>query len=151
MINFGRISFCFACFCLIALTPSTVFADLPPRPIPPAKPQSQPANVDPIQGAKIVLVMPVDDYPNINQHSWTTVQWQDEHGIWRDVTGWQGTPTFNSKMHRWEVEWWVGEENLSAGPFRWVIESKEAALNNKLFTQPFQLPSTHLAIKEITP
>lgn len=155
MIQFGRILFCLACFCLIALYPSSVFADLPPRPIPPSEPQSEPqshpAEVDQIEGAKIVLILPAEDHPTINQTSWTTVQWQDKHGKWHDVAGWQGTPTFNPEAHQWEVEWWVGEENLSAGPFRWVIEGQKSQFRGKQFTPSFQLPSTNLAIKEISP
>jgi hypothetical protein len=54
---------------------------------------------------------------------WTVVQWQDAQDDWHDVTGWQGTlDEGNIKT------WWVGEENLGAGPFRWVVMQDESVL-----------------------
>jgi LysM repeat protein len=66
---------------------------------------------------------------------WTQVQWQDPLGHWYDVDGWKGT--FSEKEQ--SVLWYVGEELLEKGPFRWqVFEHREGAL---LATSlPFNLP-----------
>ena len=48
-------------------------------------------------------------------NSWTVVQWQDSNGGWHDVTSWQ------SQLTDGYVGWWVGPENLGAGPFRWLL------------------------------
>ncbi|MFQ5399227.1 MAG: hypothetical protein ACE5E7_06470 [Anaerolineae bacterium] len=47
---------------------------------------------------------------------WTAVQWRDHQGLWHDVQGWQGS------LDEGNVKtWWVSEETLGAGPFRWVV------------------------------
>jgi hypothetical protein len=66
---------------------------------------------------------------------WTRIQWQDAFGGWHDIEGWQGS--FNEDQR---VLWYVGEENLGAGPFRWLVYEYQGA---ELLTvsAPFNLPS----------
>jgi hypothetical protein len=67
---------------------------------------------------------------------WTQVQWQDPLGNWYDVDGWKGTFTEKEQS----VLWYVGEELMGEGPFRWqVFEHREGAL--LATSQPFDLPS----------
>lgn len=69
------------------------------------------------------------------------VQWQ-EKGDWHDVTGWQGTldqiqPGANGFTGI--KGWWVAEDDLGTGPFRWVVYHGPggAPLGT---SEPFDLP-----------
>jgi hypothetical protein len=59
------------------------------------------------------------------QELWTIVQWQDGQGAWHNVEGWQGT--LDSVVVKEDggvigyKTWWVAEDDLGKGPFRWVI------------------------------
>ena len=54
------------------------------------------------------------------QELWTIVQWQDHAGGWQDVEGWQGTlDEVDGDVGR--KVWWVNDDDLDTGPFRWVI------------------------------
>ena len=48
------------------------------------------------------------------------IQWKDGFGVWHDVDGWRGN--FNCAG---VVVWYVGPENLNAGPFRWQAYQSE--------------------------
>lgn len=66
---------------------------------------------------------------------WTRVQWQDTHGGWHDIEGWQGA--FNPDQ---QVLWYVGPEHLGTGPFRWLVYQEQGG-NLLGVSQPFDLPS----------
>ncbi len=66
---------------------------------------------------------------------WTGVQWQNAEGGWHDTEGWQGA--FNLDQR---VLWYVGEEHLGDGPFRWLVYENEGS-NLLAVSQPFALPS----------
>jgi hypothetical protein len=66
---------------------------------------------------------------------WTRLQWQDAEDGWHDVEGWQGS--FNPDQR---VLWWVGEERLGEGPFRWLVYESQAG-DLLAVSQPFSLPS----------
>ena len=133
------LSYLIGIFVFIAtMTPISAFAaddaDLPPRPIPPSGPQSEPKTSHDA-GAKISLHAAADD--TVDASTWTQVQWLDEDGRWREVNGWRGTFYFNDEVDKWEVEWWIGRPQLGDGPFRWVIEAE----NGDFYTQEFYLPA----------
>ena len=66
---------------------------------------------------------------------WTRIQWQDAASDWHDIEGWQGL--FNPDQ---KVLWYVGEEHLGTGPFRWLVyESQGGALLAS--SAPFDLPA----------
>lgn len=66
---------------------------------------------------------------------WTRIQWQDAFSDWHDIEGWQGT--FNENRR---VLWYVGEEHLGEGPFRWLVYESRGG-NVLAVSQPFSLPS----------
>ena len=54
-------------------------------------------------------------------NEWTKVQWLDAAANqWRNVDGWGGSVDGNGR-----VLWWVEEENLGRGPFRWQVFDEE--------------------------
>lgn len=66
---------------------------------------------------------------------WTRLQWQDAHGRWNDIDGWQGK--FNPNRR---VLWYVGPERLGERPFRWLIyATRDGALLG--VSRPFALPA----------
>lgn len=94
--------------------------DLPPRPtaVPTATPvaTSVPAAQSQRAGATILLhtdAMPAD--------IWTVVQWQDAHGNWHDVEGWQG------RLDDGVKRWWVAPADFRKGPFRWAIYERRGS------------------------
>jgi hypothetical protein len=104
-------------------TPNSVTA-LPPRPTPTAVPSLN----SQIPGAQIMLH--VENI--VSQNIWTIVQWQDAHNDWHDVAGWQGTLDSNNSK-----TWWVGEEDLDTGPFRWLVVEDNQILG---ISDSFYLP-----------
>lgn len=76
------------------------------------------------------------------QNVWTTIQWSDNEGVWRDVAGWQGgldAIVLDDAGWVGIKEWWAGEENLGTGPFRWKIyQSSGGPL--LVTSEPFYLP-----------
>lgn len=51
---------------------------------------------------------------------WTIVQWQDGHGDWHDVEGWQGgLDSVTSEVGK--KTWWFAKDLFGQGPFRWLI------------------------------
>lgn len=92
-----------------------------PAPTPTVMPTPQPT---PLVGGLIVLRA-----SSAQAAQWTVVQWQDGHGGWHDVDGWQGT--FDEIVYDWQTGrstgykiWWVSPADLGTGPFRWVIYRK---------------------------
>lgn len=54
------------------------------------------------------------------QELWTVVQLRDHRGRWHNVDGWQGT--FDEIINlRGRKVWWVAEEHLGLGQFRWAV------------------------------
>ena len=66
---------------------------------------------------------------------WTRIQWQDALGGWHDIDGWQGS--FNPDQR---VLWYVGEEHLGDGPFRWLVYESQGG-DLLAVSQSFDLPS----------
>jgi hypothetical protein len=66
---------------------------------------------------------------------WTRLQWQDASGNWHDIEGWQGS--FNPDQR---VLWYIGSEQLGAGPFRWLVDESQGGERLGM-SQPFNLPS----------
>jgi hypothetical protein len=107
-------------FSLFMLPRAPARADLPPRPTVGALPD----------GATIELRVTGATAP-----FWTEVQWRDHAGAWHTVDGWQGIVQPGRKL-----AWWVGVENLGAGPFRWLVY--DAAGGSLLaISDPFDLPA----------
>lgn len=88
---------------MVALPASPAYAVLPPRPS-----GDPPAPV----GGRIILTVS----GTTSQMLWAEVQWQDPQGKWHNVDGWKG-------MLDATQEWWVGEDDLGTGPFRWLVYS----------------------------
>lgn len=78
------------------------------------------------------------------QNVWTTIQWHDGQETWYDVAGWQGNLDAIAQGEAGWVgtkEWWVGQENLGTGPFRWKIyEYPGGPL--LVSSEPFYLPES---------
>jgi hypothetical protein len=80
------------------------------------------------------------------------VQWQDPQGKWHDVEGWQGTLDEVQVGQDGTVTgyktWWLGEENMGKGPFRWQVYRGKGS---KLLatSEPFDLPNINKATLEI--
>lgn len=90
------------------------------------------------------------------QDVWTVVQWQDVHGDWRDVEGWQGgldgvslTLAIDGGMNvTGEKVWWVAKPQMGKGPFRWAVYG--SAGGELLATSDdFYLPSEPHEVKSI--
>ena len=93
-------------------------ADLPPRPTP--QPTSAVPKPAPTGGLIELHVQFPEAISYQWQELWTVVQWQDEWGYWRDVAGWQGTLDSVAEGAGAKT-WWVAEEDLGGGPFRWRV------------------------------
>ena len=78
------------------------------------------------------------------QELWTVVQWQNNAGEWRTVTGWQGTlddvvvggdgGVVGYKM------WWVVNADLGKGPFRWMVYKSQGDTMPMVTGDLFDLP-----------
>jgi len=92
---------------LACAVPSLAWSELPPLP-------ERPVFSEPDGGWIAVRVWDAPEgvtYAEV----WTVVQWQDGLGDWHDVEAWQGQPDVEN-----EKLWFVAEEDLGKGPFRWV-------------------------------
>ncbi len=116
---------------LFLLSQPTTVTALPPRPTPTAVPAPQ------TPGANINLLVEGE----IAADNWTKVQWQDANDVWHDVTGWQGELEADGTK-----TWWVGEELLGSGPFRWVVleDGDIVALS-----ETFQMPTLYYETLEV--
>ncbi|MCP4543570.1 MAG: hypothetical protein GY832_41180 [Chloroflexi bacterium] len=81
------------------------------------------------------------------QDLWTVVQWQDEKGNWHDVDGWQGNPIAYSTGEA-IVMWWLPDELLGQGPFRWVVYQSQAG-QWLTISAVFHLPSLVNQVEEV--
>lgn len=115
-------SLTFAVFLWLSLT-SSIFADLPPRP--PVEPKEP-------QGAVILLRV-----KNPKPGLWTEVEWLDAHGTWHTVDGWRGSLDDGETK-----QWWVGPEDFSTGPFRWLVFDAEGG-TVLAFSSEFYLPEAN--------
>ena len=117
----------------------TASAALPPRPTP-VTATSTPTEPEEPAGAWITLrVYPPPGDPSFPwQELWTLVQWQDVHGGWHDVEGWQGTPDRVAEGSGSKV-WWVARKDLGTGPFRWVVHREQDG-EVLAGSEPFNLP-----------
>lgn len=98
---------------------------LPDRPGLPARPKQ----IEQRRGGHIRLkITPEADV-------WTEVEWLDGAGEWHLVDGWRG---FSST--KGEIQWFVTENDLGKGPFRWQIYLFE---DGDFFgsSEPFFLPA----------
>lgn len=112
--------------------------DLPPRPTPRPTRLAHTGAFIQLQ-AQFSPTWPWAKMPG--QELYTLVQWQDGHGNWHNVEGWQGT--FDEIVNGVGIKlWWVAESDLGSGPFRWVI-CKSYAEPTKILakSEPFHLPS----------
>jgi hypothetical protein len=119
---------------------------LPPLPLPP-----RPTPVQPVPGFTGEFIELFVRFPQAWpwkgthwQNLWTVVQWQDDRGVWHDVEGWQGAPdevvTGEDGMVVGHKTWWVANDDLGKGPFRWQIyRDKQGAPVGT--SETFDLPS----------
>lgn len=131
-------------------------AGLPPRftPTPTPTPASTPA---PPRSASAWGAIELDaqfpsTWPWASSHwqdLWTGVQWQDAHGNWHDVEGWQGALDGVSVDESGSVvgrkTWWVAGADLGKGPFRWQVTRGEGG-GVLVTSAPFNLPCCDGAI-----
>lgn len=108
-----------------------------------------------IRGGKIILSVPLGDLDfssvPLKQESWSVVQWQAGDGSWVDVQGWQGSFYADAAANLLFVEWWVGEEILGQGPFRWVIFADKSRAQQLSITDSFYLPKSNLESVVVVP
>ncbi len=96
-----------------------------PLPSPPPQPPLPSDEVDEAKGAYIELRAQFEGEGwawagGSWRDLWVVVQWQDRLNDWHDVVEWQGTLDDYAAGEAWKV-WWVAEEDLDTGAFRWVI------------------------------
>jgi hypothetical protein len=123
---------------------------LPPLP-PPPPPAPVPAAPSTFTGGFIELYLQFPQAWAQGTHwqdLWTAVQWLDEWGYWRDVEGWQGSLdeviTQADGTVTGHKTWWVTEDDLDRGPFRWRVYRSQGGW--LLATSPtFDLPSQRRA------
>ncbi len=136
--------------------PQPAQADLPPRPTEiPDTPEPE-ASVKPPPGSLIRLhgAFPSDwPWEEIAwQIAWTGVQWQDAHGAWHDVEGWQGgfdeVRVNTDGAVTAEKTWWLGEDHQGTGPFRWQVAEGRGG-DVLAATEPFNLPEVDGQLKTI--
>lgn len=114
-----------------------VARDVPVRPEPAEEPivDTQPTVIENRQssvGAVIVL----DASSNPTTGMWTNMQWYvPSTNEWIDVAGWEGQFTDG------KVQWWVGEDNLGQGPFRWRVYSDPSKSTLLKTSEEFYLPA----------
>jgi hypothetical protein len=78
------------------------------------------------------------------QNVWTVIEWSDNQDTWYPVAGWQGNlDAIGQDDAGWvgTKEWWVGQENLGTGPFRWKIYQYSGG-PLLVTSEPFELPET---------
>lgn len=136
---------------LLPLLTQTALADLPPRPTPRPTPAPFPPPPPPSTGGWIELRV---QFPQT--WPWADIQWQDlwtvvqyQRGLggdWYDVEGgWQGE--LNDIVIGEDREfvgkqvWWVAEEDLGRGPFRWLVYNGEGG-ELLATSEPFYLPDS---------
>ncbi len=128
---------------------ASVSADPPDRPEPglptrpavtePHSPNEPSTQVDERIGGHIKL-----SFQTNNENYWTVVQWQGGTGRWYDVEGWRDQFRDDGM-----VRWWVADQDLNTGPFRWTLYQDEGGI---LWTsKPFFLPSQSETLELFVP
>lgn len=88
------------------------------------------------------------------QNVWMVIEWYDNQGTWYPVAGWQGNLDAIAQGEVGWVgtkEWWVGQENLGTGPFRWQIYEYPGGpllVSSEPFNLP-EAPNTTLVLQPI--
>jgi len=76
----------------------------------------------------------------------TVVQWKDALGGWHAVEGWRGTLDQVSASADGGIAglktWWVADEDLGTGPFRWVAYRCEVG-HQLAASEAFHLPDSN--------
>lgn len=109
---------------------------LPPR-LPPRPGEPETPTPVPIYGASIQLHSSTS-MPG----AWTVVEWQNEHGEWYVVTGWQGNLDDGDNDKK---RWWVYTDDFGSSPFRWqVYDSKGGEL--LATSESFELPTQNFQV-----
>lgn len=105
-------------------------------PIPPIVEEVIPGvveNEDNDDGAVIVL----DASAQPTNGLWTEIEWYaPQTGEWHSVEGWRGHFTDG------KVQWWVGEDQLGQGPFRWAVYTQESDGELVKISEEFNLPAS---------
>ena len=125
---------------LPSVTQAQVDPVLPPRPTP----EPLPTAVDSPNGATIMLSVPVTASSSIDADDWAIVQWQDSHGDWNNVEGWQGNLAYDAPSKSWQVIWWVARANFGEESFRWAIYTDETMTELEATSETFDLPTTNM-------
>ncbi|MEM7800412.1 MAG: hypothetical protein AAF633_14550 [Chloroflexota bacterium] len=118
------------------------YLDIPERPdgvpteVPPVVEEVLPGVVEDENnedGAIIVL----DASSQPTDELWTQMEWYAPGtGEWHVVEGWAGQFTDG------KVQWWVGEDELGNGPFRWVVYTQKVDGEMIKMSEEFNLPSS---------
>lgn len=126
-----------------------------PPPLKPTVPPKAPADPTPTprpsvpepepDGGVIELVAQLPSSGTVRlREVFTVVQWQDGNGDWHDVEGWRGQ--LDAIVGQTVLKtWWVSEDHLGAGPFRWrvywdVYTDASGGTARVLESSPFYLP-----------
>jgi hypothetical protein len=125
----------------------------PAKPTVPPKATSQPTIVPTLpssdagreKGGVIELLAGLPSSGTVRlREVFTVVQWQDGNGDWHDVEGWRGQP--DNIVGRTALKtWWVSEDDLGTGPFRWrvfwdVYVDVSPSTARVMDSSPFYLP-----------
>lgn len=125
----------------------------PAKPTVPPKATSQPTIVPTLpssdagreKGGTIELLAGLPSSGTVRlREVFTVVQWQDGNGDWHDVEGWRGQP--DNIVGRTALKtWWVSEDDLGTGPFRWrvfwdVYVDVSPSTARVMDSSPFYLP-----------
>jgi hypothetical protein len=140
-----------ACLLLAVMLETAAAGPLPPRPTKTPPTKTPVAGSESTSGGKIALnVLFDDDWPWFEvgwQDVQTVVQWQDPWtGDWHDVEGWQGgldSVALGKDGVVGSKGWWVGEDDLNKGPFRWQVWVGDTLVGE---SDPFNLPPNRGAV-----
>jgi hypothetical protein len=133
-------------------TPTPVKPTVPPKTSPQPTPQDTTPSPDPNstpfpggEGGTIELLAGLPSSGTVRlREVFTVVQWQDGNGDWHDVEGWRGQP--DNIVGRTALKtWWVSEDDLGTGPFRWrvfwdVYVDVSPSTARVMDSSPFYLP-----------
>lgn len=88
------------------------------------------------RGSMIVLLSDSADGDD-----WVVVEWLAGDGNWYQVDGWRG------HINNGQLIWWVAQENLGQGPFRWVVYDDESEAVMLKTSDGFNLPENPDGVK----
>ncbi len=72
---------------------------------------------------------------------WVVVEWLAGDGNWYQVDGWRG------HISNGQLMWWVANENLGQGPFRWVVYQNDSETELLKTSDSFFLPDSQNSSK----